>query len=327
MEPILSQAEIDALLSRGGSSEQNTQLTAAFQVALEAVDEHFRALLARSVRVEGPYVEQVQQPLDVLFVEDVVTLPAAVGTGQFFAILSASEAKQFAAALGGDVKWAVHTLFEGWIRHLADSLSAANGMYMPVRMAEPILLTKAQLGGLAVEKGSLLVRHAVCWSQNCLEACFFIPKPSIVKLIEGPSVPVRTVARGNPRSSSRASRAVISEPLPVKTAVFTELRSPAQAAGDLPLDLVEDLTLEVMVELGHTTMTLAELMDLEPNATFALQKPAGDPVDVLVSGRLIARAEVTVVNDHFGIRILDIVPEKERVLEAGEAQAGGSVGQ
>ena len=64
-------------------------------------------------------------------------------------------------------------------------------------------------------------------------------------------------------------------------------------------------------------MTLEELMDLSLT-TFALEKPAGDPVDVLVSGRSIAKAEVTVVNDNFGIRILDIVPEKDRLLNNTE---------
>ncbi len=312
-DSILSQAEIDALLSRGGAVEPHAQLTTAFKSALVGTTAHFQVLMPHTVQIEGPYVEQVQQTLDVLFMEDAVVMPAMIGEGVLFAVLAFTEAQQFADYLGGGLKWAVQTIFEGWIQHLADSLSEVNGRYMPYQLKEPVRLSRKQLGQMEVEAGSLLVRHAVCWSKNCIEVCFFIPIATLGRWSPHPS---EKAARGTKQAAPAARRtgkAVFSPPLAVRTAVFTELSSPDDTKGDLPLDLVEDVLLDVVVELGHTTMTLQELMELEPHTTFALQKPAGDPVEVLVSGNCIAKAEVTVVNDNFGIRILDIVPEKDRI--------------
>lgn len=317
-DSILSQAEIDALLSRGGSVEPHAQLTAAFKEALGAAVNHFQVLLPLAVTIEGPYLEQVQQPLDVLFIEDVIALPVSIGQSELFAVLAASEAQQVADKLGGSLKWAMQTILEGWVRHLADNFSSINGKYMPYQLKDPIRISRVQLSKMPVEKGSVLVRHAVCWGKDCIEICFFIPKASLGSLIQAPVQAFRTYRGINPQAH-QAEKGAVSRALPVKTAVFTELRSPDPSKGDLPLDLVEDLCLDVVVELGCTTMTLEELMELEPGTVFALEKPAGDPVEVLVSGKSIAKAEVTVVNGNFGIRILDIVPESERVVNSTES--------
>ena len=124
-------------------------------------------------------MEQVQQPLDILFMEDVVVMPVSMGSGTLFAVLGASEAQLFGEKLGGSMKWAVQTIFEGWARYLADSLSAINGVFMPYKLSDPIRMSRVQLSQLSVEKGSVLVRHAVCWSKDCMEVSFFIPKQTL----------------------------------------------------------------------------------------------------------------------------------------------------
>lgn len=316
-DSILSQAEIDALLRRSASAEPNKQLTSAFSAALESVARHFQVLIPHAVNIEGPYVEQVQQKLDVLFIEDVFMLPMSVGQGEFFGFMAVSEAEYTAASFGGGVDWALQTIFEGWIKHLSEGFSEISGKYKPYHLGEAVRVSHKDLGQLPVEEGSLLVRHAVCWSENCVEICFFIRGSKVGSLLQEAEPAVvqssRPPLRGRATSSHSLSPAA--PQLPVRTAVFAELTVPDPSDVDLPLDLVEDVTLDVIVELGHTTMTLHELMELEPNTTFALHRPAGDPVDVYVSGQCIARAEVTVVDDRFGIRILDIVPEEERIRE------------
>lgn len=315
-DSILSQAEIDALLRRSASAESHKQLTSAFAAALDSVARHFQVLVPHAVSIEGPYVEQVQQKLDILFIEDVFMLPISLGQGEFFAFIAVSEAEYLAEGFGGEVDWALQTVFEGWIKYLSEGFSEISGKYKPYRLGDAVRIPHEELGQLPVEDGSLMVRHAVCWSENCVEVSFFIRGSRISSLLQEtePSavktVGVRTASPAAARSSSLAM-----PQLPVRTAVFTELTVPDQSSVDLPLDLVEDVWLDVIVELGHTTMTLHELMELEPNTTFALHRPAGDPVDVYVSGQCIAKAEVTVVDDRFGIRILDIVPEDERIRD------------
>jgi len=79
------------------------------------------------------------------------------------------------------------------------------------------------------------------------------------------------------------------------------------------LDMLLDVPLEVNVELGRTRMTIQDLLTLGPGSVIELDKVAGEALDILVNGRLVARGEAVVVNDKFGIRITDIVSPQERI--------------
>jgi flagellar motor switch protein FliN/FliY len=79
------------------------------------------------------------------------------------------------------------------------------------------------------------------------------------------------------------------------------------------LDLLLDVPLELSVELGRTRMSIQELLSLGPGSVVELDKVAGEPLDILVNDRLVARGEAVVVNDKFGIRITDIVSPTERI--------------
>ena len=79
------------------------------------------------------------------------------------------------------------------------------------------------------------------------------------------------------------------------------------------LDMLLDVPLEVNVELGRTRMTIQDLLQLGPGSVIELDKVAGEALDILVNGRLVARGEAVVVNDKFGVRITDIVSPQERV--------------
>jgi flagellar motor switch protein FliN len=79
------------------------------------------------------------------------------------------------------------------------------------------------------------------------------------------------------------------------------------------LDMLHDVEMEVSAELGRTRMSVRELLSLTPGAIIELDRAAGSPADLLVNGRLIARGEVVVVDENFGIRITEIVaPGTER---------------
>lgn len=90
-------------------------------------------------------------------------------------------------------------------------------------------------------------------------------------------------------------------------------RSPGTAAIRGGLDMLHDVEMEVSAELGRTRMSVRELLSLTPGAIVELDRAAGSPADLLVNGRLIARGEVVVVDENFGIRITEIVaPGTER---------------
>jgi flagellar motor switch protein FliN/FliY len=79
------------------------------------------------------------------------------------------------------------------------------------------------------------------------------------------------------------------------------------------IGMVLDLPVQVMVELGRTKVTIAELLAFRVGAVIELNVNAGDPLDLVVNGCLIAQGEVVIVNNRYGIRLTDIVSPSERL--------------
>jgi flagellar motor switch protein FliN len=73
------------------------------------------------------------------------------------------------------------------------------------------------------------------------------------------------------------------------------------------MDLLRDVNLDIKIELGRTKMSLDEILHLRRGSVVTLDKLAGDPVDVYVNGRLVARGEVLVLNDNFCVRVAELV--------------------
>src|SRR5881275_2403709 len=82
---------------------------------------------------------------------------------------------------------------------------------------------------------------------------------------------------------------------------------------DRNLDLILDIPLRVTVELGRTKMVVSELLNLGQGSVIELNKLAGEPMEVLVNDKLVARGEAVVVNEKFGVRLTDIISPSERV--------------
>lgn len=79
------------------------------------------------------------------------------------------------------------------------------------------------------------------------------------------------------------------------------------------LDFILDIPLQVTVELGRTKLLVKDVLQLNQGAVVELTKLAGEPLDIFVNSKLVARGEAVVVNDKFGVRLVDIVSPNERV--------------
>ena len=79
------------------------------------------------------------------------------------------------------------------------------------------------------------------------------------------------------------------------------------------LDFIMDIPLQLTVELGRTKLLVRDVLQLNQGSVVELTKLAGEPLDVFVNSKLVARGEAVVINDKFGIRLLDIVSPNERV--------------
>ena len=106
-------------------------------------------------------------------------------------------------------------------------------------------------------------------------------------------------------------------PAPAAAAAHEFAPLPAPALGSAvaqSLDMLHDVEMAVTVELGRTRMTVREILALAPGTVVELDRAAGAPVDVVVNGTLIARGEVVVIDEEFGIRVTEIVsgPEDKR---------------
>ncbi len=92
---------------------------------------------------------------------------------------------------------------------------------------------------------------------------------------------------------------------------------PSNEERDLAILL--DIPLEISVELGRVKMFVKDVIELTSGSVIELEKAAGEPIDVLVNGRIVARGEVVVIEDNFGIRITEVLSPKDRIAQLGEA--------
>ncbi|MFA7620647.1 MAG: flagellar motor switch phosphatase FliY [Aminobacteriaceae bacterium] len=99
----------------------------------------------------------------------------------------------------------------------------------------------------------------------------------------------------------------------VRPAEFVPLTQKSVAAFGGKIDLVADIPVRVTVELGRTRKNIADILSMTPGSVIELDKMAGEPVDVLVNSKLIAKGEVVVIDENFGVRITEIVTSAGRV--------------
>jgi len=85
------------------------------------------------------------------------------------------------------------------------------------------------------------------------------------------------------------------------------------STGNKALDLLMDIELPIVIELGRTQMSLKRILELGPGAIVEMDRLAGEPVDILINGKVVARGEVVVVDENFGVRILSLVSPEERL--------------
>ncbi len=111
--------------------------------------------------------------------------------------------------------------------------------------------------------------------------------------------------------AEQSSSAAVAQPAPD---IFPELAGKAAGNGIASdIDMILDIPVLLTVELGRTKIAIKNLLQLAQGSVVELDGLAGEPMDVLVNGTLIAQGEVVVVNDKFGVRLTDIITPAERI--------------
>ena len=134
-----------------------------------------------------------------------------------------------------------------------------------------------------------------------------------------------------PDAEKTNTESMVEQALAEAQAAVDEIATEADAAGDVDtgmpddlsngIELLSDVDLDVMVELGRAEMLVEDVLRLGEGSVVELDKLAGDPVDVYVNNRLIARGEVLVLNDNFCIRISEIVDDLKQQAAAAAEEA------
>ena len=99
----------------------------------------------------------------------------------------------------------------------------------------------------------------------------------------------------------------------VQSVTFDEIEKQTAPQGGLNLDFILEIPLKVSAELGRSKMLVGDLLQLGQGSVIELDKMAGEPMDIYVNSRLIARGEVIVANEKFGVRLTDVISPAERI--------------
>ena len=135
---------------------------------------------------------------------------------------------------------------------------------------------------------------------------------------ENEEVPDDWAAAMSEQSAAEEAGDVATQAGGVASAALDELvdETPS-SSGDVKMDAILDVPVTISMEIGRTSLNIRNLLQLNQGSVVELDRLAGEPMDVLVNGTLIAKGEVVVVNEKFGIRLTDIVSPSDRIKRLG----------
>lgn len=144
-------------------------------------------------------------------------------------------------------------------------------------------------------------------------AAVLVPDATLEVAAAAPGATAAAAADAAPAPAPVPAPAVAEHTLPPVQAPPVEGNVRSIATGRRGIEMLHGVEMEVTVELGRTRMAVRDLLALTPGAVLALDRAAGSPADLLVNGRLIARGEVVVVDEDFGLRITEILDQSAAV--------------
>ncbi len=313
--PILSQEEIDALLkgNTGARPQAEEDLQKLFSPFGSMVASRVNQSASCAACIDGPSVEAIDEDLSGVYLGDVYVAVLEFFAADLFLVVETRDASRLSRLLQADEIKAVLQIAQTWAQSLMQLMSETRPTAMHLQIKGPMVLKAHQIQTMPVVCGSHLVRYSVEWSGGSSDIGVLLPPQALAELSSRLKV-VGTASASAPKSRSAGQRVRSARPaVEVQPLQFGELRRDESHSREQTMGLVRDVVIPVAAELGRTSITLGELMELQVGETISLQEAAGEPAKVYINGSCIARAEVTVLEDNFGVRILEIVPAAERV--------------
>ena len=147
------------------------------------------------------------------------------------------------------------------------------------------------------------------------------PAPQPAPMPQPEPMPQPQMAAPQPQYAAPQPQAYAAPPMyqqpqmqaaPVQPAMFTPLATGPVPVNDANIGLILDVPLEITVELGRTRKSIKDVLELTNGSIIELERLAGEPVDIMVNGKYLAKGEVVVIDENFGVRITDIASPAER---------------
>lgn len=295
---ILSQAEIQALLYTGDEQSAHEKLVELLSLVTRQMVSKLSDQTTMQVQIDGPYVERLTAGLGQVITDDCYIMAADLGTQGLYLFLSVSDANVLGAQLDVTPDQATWQLGSSWIKRLAGLLVTQATIY-PVRSVVADSLVRMP----QVDQG-VIVRHLIRFGDKGMELCILLQDEFGYEMVaKGPSTK-------QPLSRQRLLKGGKS---PVSAASFSPIELPVPPPSSHTMTLVEDIDLSVTVELGQVELTLNEVLELKPQSVIPLERHVGESVDIYINNRQSAKGEVMVLDEHFGVRILEIIPKSQRL--------------
>jgi flagellar motor switch protein FliN/FliY len=211
------------------------------------------------------------------------------------------------SAVGEVGTQAASALFEGLGQGLGKALTGTAGDLAPAQASD--------LAGLVAGFGASLV-----FAEFSLDVEGGMPSPFVLVLSESVAASLAGAGGGTGAASTAPQGGFsgggfggsMNAPV-VQSAQLAQLTGSLPAGAGNNLELLMDVPLQVTVELGRTQKMVKEVLSLGPGSVLELDKLAGEPVDILVNEKPIAKGEVVVIDENFGIRVTEILAPKDRV--------------
>ncbi|MDR0562955.1 MAG: flagellar motor switch protein FliN [Spirochaetaceae bacterium] len=342
-EGALSQAEIDALLSGGGGdssasagaggNEHERKILEAFLASsTDGVSANFSQLTSLTVSIKGPEVSFTNRDALLEHLPDTVTAVKADFNagfpGEHLFLMGEETAKRLAGAMNNaeDIK-----MDEIALSSIGEMISNMVG---------------AQITALTNKTGNKSIASVPPEATNVPKAVVALPGTDFacavyqLDLGDGnaqqfweifgssvaggiakaltekpkPAVPPKNGAMGGMPMGGTGGN-TMGSPTNVQSVQFPNLMPHATPQEQGNIGLIMDVFMEMTVELGRTKKLIKEILGMGEGTIIELDKLAGEPVDILVNHKLIAKGEVVVIDENFGVRVTEIVPRAERMNE------------
>lgn len=307
--PILSQSEINALLHTASTESLSSDLKNVLTSVAHTMG-RWLATTTGSSEINGPYIERLSQELGQSVNEESVVVLADIGTSEVLVLMSLADASVLTGRFERNPLPAFQKLSHAWVAELAQML----GVSFQVYQAQSI--NPAALEGQAVTGQTFAVRHLLDPKGGSLELTLIVKADYLEQVIKKGDLPSGIFVGGTPKSKVGKGRLIkgnAPSQSPVSEASFSPLELPIQGSNIHGIALLEDIDLLVTVELGRVVLTLNEVLELKPQTVIRLNRHAGEPVDVFINANRAAKGEVVVLEERFGVRILEILPKSQRI--------------